>query len=47
MGLVTTDGGVAYKHHKHNGTYGTALQLTGMDGTDAFVHCVAFAEAAQ
>ena len=45
--LVTTDCGVAYKHHKHNGTYDTALQLTGMAPAEAFVHCFAFAEAAQ
>lgn len=45
--LVTTDGGVAYKHHKHNGTYDTALQLTGFESAEAFVHCFAFAEAAQ
>jgi len=45
--LVTTDGGVAYKHHKHNGTYDTALQLTGITPAEAFVRCFAFAEAAQ
>lgn len=45
--LVTTDGGVAYKHHKHNGTYNTALMLTGFEPAQAFVHCFAFAEEAQ
>lgn len=45
--LVTTDGGVAYRHHKHNGTYDTALQLTGFSSAEAFVHCFAFAAAAQ
>lgn len=45
--FVTTDSGVAYKHHKHNGTYDTALQLTGMEPAEAFVHCFALAEAAQ
>ena len=45
--LVTTDAGVAYKHHKHNGTYDTALQLTGIDSAEAFARCFAFAETAQ
>ena len=27
--LVTVDRGIAYEHHLHNGTYDTALQLTG------------------
>lgn len=45
--LVTTDGGVAYKHHKHNGTYDTALQLTEISPAEAFVHCFAFAQEAQ
>ena len=40
--LVTIDGGVAYKHHKHNGTYDTALQLTGFAPAEAFVHCFSF-----
>lgn len=45
--LVTTDCGVAYKHHKLNGTYDTALQLTGFTPPEAFVHCGDFSEAAQ
>lgn len=45
--LVTTDGGVAYRHHKLNGTYSTALQLTGYDSAEAFAHCFDFAEAAR
>lgn len=45
--LVTKDGGVAYRHHKHNGTYDTALQLTGYDPAEAFAHCFAFVEAAR
>lgn len=45
--LVTTDGGVAYRHHRHNGTYDTALQLTGYESAEAFVHCGAFADAGQ
>ena len=36
--LVTTDGGVTYKHHKHNGTYDTALQPTGMEPADSSIH---------
>lgn len=47
VNLVTTDGGVAYKYHKQNGTYDTALQLTDYDPAEAFVHCFDFAEAAQ
>ena len=45
--LVTKDGGVAYRHHKHNGTYDTALQLTGLTPAEAFTHCFAFAQAAR
>ena len=45
--LVTTDGGLAYRHHKQNGTYATALQLTGFDPAAAFAHCGDFAQAAQ
>ena len=29
--LVTTDAGMPYSYHKSNGTYDTALQLTGFD----------------
>ena len=29
--LATTDFGIPYRHHLHNGTYDTALQLTGFD----------------
>lgn len=47
VSLVTADGGVAYKHHRHNGTYDTALQLTGFDPAEAFARCAAFAKAAQ
>lgn len=45
--LVTTDCGMAYRHHKLNGTYDTALQLTGFDAQEAFARCAAFADAAQ
>jgi len=45
--LVTSDGGVAYKHHKHNGTYDTALQLTGYDLAMARIKNYDFADAAK
>ena len=33
--LVTKDEGLPVRHHESNGTYGTALQLTGFDTTSA------------
>ena len=45
--LVTSDGGTPYKHHRRNGTYDTAIQLTGFDPAEAFSRCFAFAKAAQ
>jgi len=45
--LVTTDQGLAYSYHVSNGTYATALQLTGIDLAMAQVRHFDFAEAAQ
>ena len=45
--LVTTDQGLAYSYHVSNGTYATALQLTGFDLAMAQVRHFDFAEAAQ
>jgi len=45
--LVTTDGGLPHRHHRSNGTYDTALQLTGYDKEEAFAHCFDFAAAAR
>ena len=37
--LVTIDNGVPYEHHISNGTYDTALQLTGLDAGTALKKC--------
>lgn len=45
--LVTEDKGLPYSHHVHNGTYDTALQLTGFDSTMAHIRNYDFADAAK
>ena len=45
--LATVDQGQPFSHHISNGTYDTALQLTGMDKWMALIHQYDFAEAAQ
>lgn len=45
--LVTEDKGLPYSHHVHNGTYDTALQLTGFDPTMAHIRNYDFADAAK
>ncbi len=45
--LVTEDKGLPYNHHVHNGTYDTALQLTGYDPTMVHIRNYDFAEAAR
>lgn len=45
--LVTTDAGMPYSHHKSNGTYDTALQLTGYDVVMAAIRHYDFADAAK
>ena len=45
--LVTIDRGYPLPHHKSNGTYGTALQLTGYDPASAYLHMSQFAAAAR
>ena len=45
--LVTVDTGLPYRHHVGNGTYDTALQLTGFDPRLAPTLHDAFAEAAR
>ena len=45
--MVTIDQGLPVRHHVSNGTYGTALQLTGYDPTMAQIRHWDFAEAAQ
>lgn len=45
--LVTVDKGLAYRHHVLNGTYDTALQLTGFDPTLAHIRNYDFADAAK
>mgnify|MGYP002859839145 CR=1 FL=1 len=45
--LVTEDEGVPYSHHISNGTYQTALQLTGYDFAIARIRNYDFAEAAR
>ena len=45
--LVTKDRGLPYNHHIHNGTYQTALDLTGFDIGIAGVRHFDFAEAAR
>ncbi len=45
--LVTEDEGLPYSHHVSNGTYMTALQLTGYDATMARIRNCDFADAAK
>ncbi len=45
--LVTEDKGLPYSHHVNNGTYDTALQLTGFDSTMAHIRNYDFADAAK
>ena len=45
--MITVDEGLPVRHHKSNGTYGTALQLTGYDPGLALIRNYDFAEAAQ
>lgn len=45
--LVGKDLGLPYSHHVHNGTYDTALQLTGFDGGSAQTQNYLFASAAR
>lgn len=45
--MVTEDEGRAYSHHRSNGTYGTALQLTGFEPKTARVEHFKFANMAR
>ena len=45
--MITIDKGLPYRHHRSNGTYNTALQLTGFDPGLAIIRNFDFAEAAQ
>lgn len=45
--MITIDEGLPYSHHVSNGTYDTALQLTGYDIAMARIRNYDFAEAAQ
>lgn len=45
--MVTDDEGLPYSHHVSNGTYQTALQLTGWDPTMARIRNYDFADAAK
>lgn len=45
--LVTEDNGRPYEHHIHNGTYDTALQLTGYDPFMADIRRYDFTDAAK
>ena len=45
--MITIDEGLPVRHYKSNGTYGTALQLTGYDPGLALIRNFDFAEAAQ
>lgn len=45
--MVTTDEGLPYSHHVSNGTYQTALQLTGWDPAMAHIRHWDFADAAK
>ena len=45
--MVTVDAGLPVRHHVSNGTYGTALQLTGFDPAAALRRHRAFAAAAR
>ena len=44
---MTEDKGLPNNHHVHNGTYDTALQLTGINPTIAHIHNYDFADAAK
>ncbi len=45
--MITIDEGLPVRHHRSNGTYSTALQLTGYDSGLAIVRNLDFAAAAQ
>ena len=45
--MLTEDAGLPYRHHVSNGTYMTALQLTGYEPTMARIHNYDFADAAK
>ena len=45
--LITVDEGRPYSHHKSNGTYDTALQLTGFDPVMASIRNYDFVDAAK
>ena len=45
--LVTEDRGLPYRHHVSNGTYDTALQLTGIERDRALAAPISFAKAAR
>ena len=45
--MITIDEGLPVRHHRSNGTYSTALQLTGYDPAAALAHNLDFAAAAQ
>ena len=47
MDLITQDRGLPYSHHVSNGTYDTALQLTGFDAVMAQIRHYEFAGAAK
>ena len=46
MEMITEDEGLPYSHHVSNGTYGTALQLTGFDPVMAQIRHYEFANEA-
>ncbi len=45
--MLNEDAGLPYRHHVSNGTYMTALQLTGYEPTMARIHNYDFADAAK
>ena len=45
--LLTEDRGLPYRHHVSNGTYDTALQLTGIERDRALAAPISFAKAAR
>ena len=47
MEMITQDRGLPYSHHVSNGTYDTALQLTGFDEVMAQIRHFDFADAAR
>lgn len=47
VSLVNEDHGIAYRHHVTNGTFDTAIQLTGYDTTMAGLRNFDFADAAK